>query len=50
MYAYIIRRVLLMPLLLFGVTILLFGMISLLPEDARLALYLRDIPKNPRQA
>jgi peptide/nickel transport system permease protein len=50
MYAYIIRRVLLMPLLLFGVTILLFGMISLLPEDARLALYLRDIPKNPKQA
>jgi peptide/nickel transport system permease protein len=50
MYAYIIRRVLLMPLLLFGVTILLFGMISLLPEDARLALFLRDIPKNPKQA
>jgi peptide/nickel transport system permease protein len=50
MYAYIIRRLLLMPILLFGVTILLFGMIGLLPEDARLALYLRDIPKNPKQA
>ncbi len=50
MYAYIIRRLLLMPLLLFGVTILLFLMIGLLPEDARLALYLRDIPKNPAQA
>jgi peptide/nickel transport system permease protein len=35
-----------MPLLLFGVTILLFLMISLLPPDARLALYVRDIPKN----
>lgn len=50
MYAYIVRRLLLMPLLLFGVTILLFGMIGLLPEDARLALYLRDIPKNPKQS
>jgi len=50
MYAFIIRRLLFMPFLLFGVTILLFLMISLLPEDARLALYLRDIPKNPKQA
>jgi peptide/nickel transport system permease protein len=50
MYAYIVRRLLLMPVLLFGVTILLFLMIGLLPEDARLALYLRDIPKNPKQA
>ncbi|HTP08761.1 MAG TPA: ABC transporter permease [Anaerolineae bacterium] len=50
MYAYIIRRLLLMPLLLFGVTILLFLMIGLLPEDARLALYLRDVPRNPAQA
>ena len=40
MYAYIVRRLLLMPLILFGVTILLFGMISLLPVDARLALYI----------
>lgn len=43
MYAYIVRRLLLMPLILFGVTILLFGMISLLPVDARLALYIRDV-------
>ncbi len=50
MYAYIIRRILLMPLLLFGVTILLFLMISLLPPDARLALYVRDIPKNQNVA
>src|SRR5512139_3210068 len=42
MYAYIVRRLLLMPVLLFGVTILLFGMISLLPVDARLALYIRN--------
>lgn len=50
MYAYILRRLLLMPLILFGVTLLLFGMVSLLPEDARLALYLRDIPRNPKQS
>lgn len=50
MYAYIIRRLLIVPFLLFGVTILLFLMIGMLPEDARLALYLRDVPKNPGQA
>ncbi len=50
MYAYIIRRLLIMPVILFGVTILLFLMVSMLPEDARLALYLRDIPKNPKQS
>ena len=50
MYAYIIRRILLMPLLLFGVTILIFGMISLLDPDERLALYLRDTPRNEQQA
>jgi peptide/nickel transport system permease protein len=50
MYAYIVRRLLLMPVLLFGVTILIFGMISLLSPDERLALYLRDIPRNENQA
>jgi peptide/nickel transport system permease protein len=50
MYAYIVRRLLLIPVLLFGVTILLFGMISLLSPDERLALYLRDIPKSAAQA
>jgi peptide/nickel transport system permease protein len=50
MYAYIVRRLLLMPVLLFGVTILLFAMISLLSPDERLALYLRDIPKSSAQA
>jgi len=50
MYAYIVRRILIMPLLLFGVTILLFLMISMLPPDTRLSLYLRDVPRNPAQA
>ena len=50
MFAYIVRRLLLMPILLFGVTILVFGMISLLSPDERLALYLRDIPRSEAQA
>ncbi|MFN8595139.1 MAG: ABC transporter permease [Anaerolineae bacterium] len=50
MYAYIVRRLLIIPILLFGVTILLFLMISMLDENERLALYLRDLPKNPKQA
>jgi len=50
MYAYIIRRLLIIPVLLFGVTLLIFGMISMLDADARLALYLRDIPKSEAQA
>ncbi len=50
MYAYIIRRILLMPLLLFGVTVVLFGMISLLSPTARLSLYVRDIPRNENVA
>jgi len=49
MYAYIIRRLLIIPLLLFGVTILIFGMISLLDPNERLALYLRDVPRVKRR-
>ncbi len=50
MLAYIVRRVLMMPVLLFGVTLLIFSMISLLSPQERLALYLRDIPRNEAQA
>jgi ABC-type dipeptide/oligopeptide/nickel transport system permease component len=50
MYAYIARRLLLMPILLFGVTLLLFGMIMLLSPDERLSLYLRTEPRNEAQA
>jgi peptide/nickel transport system permease protein len=46
MYAYIIRRLLIIPILLFGVTILLFLMISLLKPDERLSLYIKDTPRN----
>ncbi len=42
---YIIRRLLLVPLLLFGVTVLIFLMLQLLSPVERSALYVRDIPK-----
>jgi peptide/nickel transport system permease protein len=49
MVTYIIRRILLVPVLLFGVTIMIFGMLQFLTPVERSALYVRDIPKNDRQ-
>lgn len=46
MVQYILRRLLLIPLILFGVTILIFAMLSILDPAERAALYVRDIPKN----
>ena len=46
MITYIIRRLLLVPVLLFGVTVLIFGMLQFLSPVERSALYVRDIPKN----
>jgi peptide/nickel transport system permease protein len=46
MIVYIIRRLLLVPVLLFGVTVLIFGMMQLLSPVERTALYVRDFPKN----
>lgn len=48
MVNYIIRRLLLIPLILFGVTVLIFGMLQFLSPVERSALYVRDIPKNER--
>ncbi len=45
MLTYIIRRLLLVPVLLFGVTVLIFGMLQFLSPVERSALYVRDIPK-----
>ncbi len=45
MLNYIIRRLLLVPVLLFGVTLLIFGMIQFLEPDERAALYIRGDPK-----
>jgi peptide/nickel transport system permease protein len=45
MLTYIIRRLLLVPFLLFGVTILIFGMLQFLDPSERAALYVRGDPK-----
>jgi len=45
MLTYIIRRLLLVPFLLFGVTILIFGMLQFLDPAERAALYVRGDPK-----
>jgi len=46
MTQYIIRRLLLIPIILLGVTLLIFAMLSLLDPAERASLYIRDIPKN----
>lgn len=49
MGSYIIRRLLLVPVLLFGVTMIIFGMLQFLGPVERSALYVRDFPKNEKQ-
>ncbi len=49
MLTYVVRRLMLVPLLLFGVTILIFGMLSFLEPDERVALYIRGDPKSDAQ-
>jgi peptide/nickel transport system permease protein len=45
MLAYITRRLMIMPVLLVGVSMLIFAMMSLLTPYERAALYVQDIPK-----
>lgn len=47
MTRYILRRLLFLPVILFGVTILIFGILQLLDPAERAALYVKDVPKNP---
>jgi peptide/nickel transport system permease protein len=47
MTAYIIRRLLIMPVILLGVTLLIFAMLQVLGPVERSALYVRDIPHTP---
>ena len=46
MTTYIVRRLLLVPLLLFGVTTMIFAMLQFLTPTERAALYVRDMPRN----
>ena len=45
---YIIRRLLLLPVILIGVTMMIFAMLSFLKPGERAALYVRELPKNER--
>jgi len=49
MVTYIVRRLLLVPVLLLGVTILIFGMLQFLEPDERVSLYIRGDPKSDAQ-
>ncbi len=48
MLNYIIRRVVMVPFLLIGVTLLIFLMLMALTPVERSALYVRDVPRNER--
>jgi len=43
--AYVIRRLLMLPIIIFGVTILIFGMMSFLDPGQRASLYVAAIPR-----
>jgi peptide/nickel transport system permease protein len=45
MLAYILRRLLILPILIIGVTMVIFVMLSMLTPYERAALYVQDIPK-----
>jgi peptide/nickel transport system permease protein len=45
MVAYVIRRLMILPIILFGVTLLIFGMMSFLEPAQRASLYVQAIPK-----
>jgi peptide/nickel transport system permease protein len=49
MTTYIIRRLLLIPVLIFGVTVIIFGVLQFLGPVERSALYVKDFPKNEKQ-
>ena len=46
---YIIRRLLLVPVLLFGVTVIIFALLQFMGPVERSALYVKDFPKNDKQ-
>jgi ABC-type dipeptide/oligopeptide/nickel transport system permease component len=45
MIAYIVRRLMILPIILFGVTLLIFGMMSFLEPAQRASLYVQAIPR-----
>ena len=49
MSTYIIRRLLLVPVLIFGITMIIFGVLQFLGPVERSALFVKDFPKNDKQ-
>ena len=49
MVNYIIRRVLLIPVLLVGVSFIIFGMLQFMSPSERVTLYLREVPRSEAQ-
>ncbi len=49
MTTYILRRLMIMPVILIGVTMLIFAFLQVLGPVERSALYVRDIPKTEQQ-
>jgi peptide/nickel transport system permease protein len=47
MSKYFIRRLLILPLVILGLSVLIFGMLMMLDPVERAALYVTNIPKNP---
>jgi peptide/nickel transport system permease protein len=47
MTTYIVRRLFLLPVVMLGLSIMIFGMLQFLDPVERAALYVTDIPKNP---
>jgi len=47
MGTYIVRRLLIMPLILLGLSLLIFAMLELLDPVERASLYVHDIPRTP---
>ncbi|MGB2965337.1 MAG: ABC transporter permease [Anaerolineales bacterium] len=45
MTAYILRRILILPVIMFGVTLLIFAMLMLLDPIERATLYVHDVPR-----
>lgn len=47
MLVFIVRRLLILPIILFGVTVFIFGFFSFLDPAMRASLYVEDVPKGP---
>jgi peptide/nickel transport system permease protein len=46
MIAYIVRRLMVLPVTLFGMTVIIFLLLQILGPETRAAYYLQDVPKN----